>query len=134
MLSCWPYHYLKVPPMVRFYKNFRLIFHRKPSCPKNYVLNIVEHKLGLSPGWLFILLEQRFCRALVNLSALKFAIYLLPSYNKAFAHHLVNLMNLTFYFDLVQPFYFLNCNRCFSTFVPVLTPVIYLLITVGTMY
>ena len=40
---------------------------------------------------------------------------------------------LFFYFDLVPLLYFLKRNRYFSIFAPVLTPLIYLLITVQRM-
>ena len=51
-----------------------------------------------------------------------------------FTQHLVNRVALSFYFDLVQSFYFLKGNRYLSSFLPELRSLIYLLITLGSIY
>ena len=63
--------------------------------------------LGMFLKNVLIYLEQRFCRRGVS-SCGKCAIHLFPKQNKVFAQHLVDLVVLNFYFDLVAPFYFLK--------------------------
>ena len=133
MLSRWSCHYLKGPLIVKFHKNFRLIFHRQPSCPKKCTEKCPKTN-DVSFGNFLILLEQRFCGALVKICVLGFAIYLFPRQNKVLIQHLVNLVVLTFYFDLIPPLYFLKLNRYFAVFVPALTWLIDLLVTAGGMY
>ena len=62
VLSCCPYHYLKVSLMIWYHRIFRLIFHRQSSCPKKCPNNVVFF-LEIC----FALLEGRLCRTLANL-------------------------------------------------------------------
>ena len=94
MLSRWPCHHLRIPLMVWFHKIFRLIFRRESfSYPKKYA----EHWRTLT--WNFhILLEQQFCRKLVNICVIEFAIYLFPRKHEVFIQHLVILVVFDFLF------------------------------------
>ena len=78
-----------------------------------------------------VFLEQPFCRIHVNSWVV---CDLFPRRNKVFSQNQVNWAVMSFYFDLVPPFYFLKWERCFSTFIPVLTWIIYLLITAKSMF
>ena len=97
-----------------FHKLFKLIFLRQSSWPKTMY---AEHwrKLAWATflGNFPILLVQHIYGALMNSCLLEYAT-VFPIKNK------FQPVILTFYFDLVPPFYFLKWNRFFSTFIPVL--------------
>ena len=95
---------------------FHLIFHKQPT-------NLMTYSL--------IFLEKPFCRIRVN-SCVVCALF--PRKNKVFTQNHDNPVVLTFYFDLVLPFYFLKLDRCFSTYLRVLKSIIYVLITTTAMY
>ena len=90
-----------------FHEMFKLIFLKLSSWPKTMY---AEHwrKMGNFP----ILLVQSFRGALVNSCIFEY-VTVLPIKNK------FSSVILTFYFELVPPFYFLKWNRFFSTFMPV---------------
>ena len=73
-----------------------------------------EHWRKLAWATFPILLVQQFCGALMNSCLLEYAT-VFPIKSKFWP------VILTFYFDLVPPFYFLKWNRFFSTFIPVLS-------------
>ena len=85
-----------------FHKIFKLIFPRQSSWPKTMY---AEHwrKLAWATflGNFPILLVQHICGALMNSCLLEYAT-VFPIKNK------FQTVILTFYFDLVPPFYFLN--------------------------
>ena len=132
MFSRWPCHYLKVPLKVGYHKIIKLIFYRQPPCPKKCVEKCPK-KYGVFSRNFLILLEQRFYRTLLNICVLNL-VFIYLRQNKVFTQNLVSLVILNFYFDLVPPLYFLKLNRYFAAFVPVLTSLVYLLITPEGMY
>ena len=91
-------------------------------------------RCGVFSGSFLILLEQRFCRTLVNFVYLNL-LFLYFQGKKKFPYSIWSVWWFwLFYFDLVSPLYFLKWNRCFAAFVPVLTSLIKLLITMGGMH
>ena len=96
-----------------FHKTFKLIFLNQSSWPK---ITYAEHWKKLAWATFLenfpILLVQQVCRALMNSCLLEYAT-VFPIKIKFWP------VILTFYFDLVPPFYFLKWNRFFSTFIPV---------------
>ena len=132
MFSRWPCHYLKVPLKVGYHKIIKLTFYRQPPCPKKCVEKCPK-KYEVFSGNFLILLEQRFYRTLLNICVLNL-VFIYLRQNKVFTQNLVSLVILNFYFDLVPPLYFLKLNRYFAAFVPVLTSLVYLLITPGGLY
>ena len=81
-------------------KNVILMFYRKLYCPKKYLLNIDEHELGVFPRIFLILFEQRFCGNYQTFVRLNF-LYTHFQGKIKFLTHLVSLVVLSFYFDLV---------------------------------
>ena len=108
--------YLTVLFMACFRKIFKLILHNQPT-------NLAPFSQAF--------LGKPFCRIRINSCVV---CDLFPRQNKIFMQNLVNPAVVTFYFDLVLTFYFLKWDRSFSTLLPVLTSLIYVLITARSMY
>ena len=98
-----------------FHEIFKLIFLKQSSWSKTiYGKHWIKLAWTTFLGNVSILLEKQFCRALVNSCLVEYAT-VFPIKNK------FQLVILTFYFDLVPPFYFLEWNRFFSNFISALS-------------
>ena len=96
-----------------FHKHFKLIFLRQSSWPKKmYVKYWRKLAWAIFSGKFPILLVQHIYGALMNSCLLEYAT-VFPIKDR------FQPVILTFYFDLVPPFYFLKWNRFFSTLIPV---------------
>ena len=111
MLSHWPCFTLKFF-MIWFHKILKSVYQKQPPCPRN---TCTGHwwKLTWQLFWKFCYTLRTTCRTCIK-SFVNCAVHLFPRQNKVFTMHLVNLIVLHFYFDLVLPFCFLKRNDYFS--------------------
>ena len=118
MLSHWPCCAWKFF-MICFHKILKLISETQPSCPRctehcKYMYWTLKKLPSLTAF-------MEICFYLKNNDSVKraksfvnCAIHLFPKWNKVFTLHLIDLVVLNFYVDLVPPFYFWKWNCCFS--------------------